>query len=67
MHIPDDDKPLLESLDDQRRRIYDDFNLIVQQIREGSVRSDDRLKLEAQQLHARHDDVIRRMIDLLVY
>ena len=41
MRIPEDDKPRLEELDEQRRRIYDDFNLLVQQIREGSVADTD--------------------------
>jgi hypothetical protein len=67
MKVPDDDRQALEDLDEQRRRIYDEFNLLVQQIREGSVASDDRLRLLAQQLHVRHENVIRRMIDLLVY
>ena len=67
MRIPDDDKPLFENLDDQRRRLYDDFNAMVQQIREGTVGDDDRMRLLSQQLHTKHIAVIERMIDLLRY
>ena len=67
MRITEDDKPRLEELDEQRRRIYDDFNLLVQQIREGSVADTDRLRRQAQHLTARHEGVIQNMVDLLVW
>jgi len=67
VRIPEDDKPRLEELDEQRRRIYDDFNLLVQQIREGSVADTDRLRRQAQHLMARHEGVIQNMVDLLVW
>ena len=67
MRIPEDDKPKLEELDEQRRRIYDDFNLLVQQIREGSVVDKDRLRRQAQHLMVRHEGVIQNMVNLLVW
>ena len=67
MRIPDDDKELFENLDEQRRRINDEFNLLVQKLREGSVPDSDKARLQAQQFHARHEDIIRRMIELLIY
>jgi hypothetical protein len=67
MRIADDDKDRFEELDDQRRRIDDDFNLMVQRMRSAEVRDDDRLRIEAQQLHVKHQGIIREMIDLLVY
>ena len=67
MRIPEDDKPRLEELDEQRRRIYDDFNLLVQQIREGSVADTDRLRRQAQHLMVRHEGVIQNMVDLLIW
>jgi hypothetical protein len=67
MHIPDDDQARFEQLDDQRRRVYDDFNLLVQRIREGSIGDDERAKLDAQHLQVRHQQIIRSMIDLLVW
>ena len=67
MRIPEDDKPRLEELDEQRRRIYDDFNHLVQQIREGSVADKDRLRRQAQHLMVRHEGVIQSMVDLLVW
>ncbi len=67
MRIHDDDKQKFETLDDQRRRIDDEFNEIVQQMRSGVVRDDEKLRIEAQHLHVRHQGIIRQMIDLLVY
>ncbi|HEX5368006.1 MAG TPA: hypothetical protein VFY10_01185 [Dehalococcoidia bacterium] len=67
VRIHDDDKDKFETLDDQRRRIDDEFNEIVQQMRSGVVRDDDKLRIEAQHLHVRHQGIIRQMIDLLVY
>ncbi len=67
MRIPDDDKPRLEELDDQRRRIYDDFNVMVQQIREGAVPDTDRFRRQAQHLTVRHEGIIQNMVDLLVW
>ena len=55
-----------EELDEQRRRIDDDFNVIVQQMRSGGVRDDDRLRIEVQQLHVKHQGILREMIDSLV-
>ncbi len=67
LRIHDDDRDKFETLDDQRRRIDDEFNEIVQQIRSGVVRDDEKLRIEAQHLHVRHQGIIRQMIDLLVY
>jgi hypothetical protein len=67
MYIRDEDKTRLEELDEQRRRLMDDFNFLVQQIREGSVRDTDRARRESQHLHVRHEGVIQNMIDLLSY
>ena len=67
LRIHDDDRQKFETLDDQRRRIDDEFNEIVQQIRSGVVRDDEKLRIEAQHLHVRHQGIIRQMIDLLVY
>ena len=67
MIIPDWDKDRFEQLDDQRRRIDDEFNLLVQQIREGAIRDPDRARNQAQFLHVRHDGLIREMLDMLVY
>jgi hypothetical protein len=66
MHIPDPWKQEFEELDEQRRRVDDDFNLMVQQMRSGSVRDEDRIRIEAQQLHVKHQGIIRAMIDMLV-
>jgi len=67
VRVPEDDKPRLEALDEQRRRVYEDFNFLVQQIREGSIPDEERAKLDAQHLHVRHQTIIRNMIDLLVW
>ena len=67
MIIPDYDRDRFEELDDQRRRIDDDFNLLVQQIRDGSVRDSDRARNQARFLHSRHESLIREMLDMLVY
>jgi len=67
MRIPEDDKPRLEELDDQRRRIYDDFNMMVQQLREGSVADSDRFRRQAQHLTTRHESIMQNMVDLLVW
>jgi hypothetical protein len=65
--IPDWAKDDFEALDDQRRRINDEFNVLVQQIRDGSIRDDDRARNQAQFLGVRHDALIRQMIGMLVY
>jgi hypothetical protein len=65
--IPDYYKDRFEELDEQRRRIDDEFNLLVQQIREGSIRDSDRARNQAQFLHVRHEGLIREMIEMLVY
>ena len=67
MIIPDYDKDRFEALDDQRRRINDEFNGLVQQIRDGSIHDSDRARNQAQFLHVRHDGLIREMLDMLVY
>ena len=66
MRVHDSLKERFEELDDQRRRVDDDFNFLVQQMRSGSVRDDDRLRIEVQQLHVKHQGILREMIDLLV-
>jgi hypothetical protein len=65
--IPDYYKDRFEELDEQRRRIDDDFNLLVQQIREGAIRDYSQARNQAQFLHVRHDGLIREMLDMLVY
>ena len=42
MRVHESLKERFEELDEQRRRVDDDFNSIVQQMRSGSVRDDDR-------------------------
>lgn len=66
MEIPEDDLPRFDELDDQRRRVMDDFNLLVINMRGGMVRNADRAKMEAQHLQMRHSAIIREMIDLLL-
>lgn len=66
MRVHDSLKERFEELDEQRRRIDDDFNDLVQQMRSGIVRDDDRLRIEVQQLHVRHQGILREMIDSLV-
>ena len=66
MQILDRDKAHFEELDERRRRIDDEFNGLVQQIRDGSIADDDRARNQAQFLHVRHEGIIREMIDLLV-
>ena len=67
MIVPDYDKERFEELDDQRRRINDEFNNLVQQIRDGSIRDSSSARNQAQFLHVRHDGLIREMIEMLVY
>ncbi len=66
MEIPEDDLPRFEDLDEQRRRVVDDFNLLVINMRSGAVSDPERVRMEAQHLHMRHSDIIRQMIDLLL-
>ena len=66
MRIHDDLKERFEELDEQRRRIDDEFNFLVQQMRSGDVRDDDRLRIEVQQLHVKHQGILREMVDSLV-
>lgn len=66
MEIPEDDLPRFDELDEQRRRVMDDFNLLVINMRGGTVRNTERAKMEAQHLHMRHNAIIREMIDLLL-
>ncbi len=55
-----------EELDEQRRRIDEEFNFIVSQMRSGGIRDDDRLRIEVQQLHVKHQGILREMMDSLV-
>lgn len=66
MEIPEDDLPRFEELDEQRRRVMDDFNLLVVNMRTGMIADTERAKMEAQHLHTRHAAIIREMIDLLL-
>lgn len=66
MEILDEDMPRFEELDEQRRRVMDEFNLLVISMRSGSVRDRERAKMEAQHLRMRHEAIIREMIDLLI-
>lgn len=65
MRLPEDDVPRFEELDEQRRRVMDDFNLLVINMRAGMTADYARLRVEAQHLHTRHAAVLRDMIDLL--
>jgi len=65
--VPDYYKERFEELDEQRRRINDEFNVLVQQIRDGSIRDSSSARNQAHVLHVRHDGLIREMIDMLVY
>jgi hypothetical protein len=65
--IPDYYKERFEELDEQRRRINDEFNFLVQQIRDGSIRDTSQARNQAQFLHVRHEGLIREMLEMLVY
>ncbi len=65
MRVHEDLKPRFEELDEQRRRVEDDFNFIIQQMRSGEIRDGDRLRIEVQQLHVKHQGILREMVDLL--
>jgi hypothetical protein len=67
MRIPAQDRARFEELDEQRRRINDEFNFIVQNLRAGLVSDPDRVRLEAQHLQVRHEGILREMIEMLVY
>ena len=64
MRIYDEDRAEFEDLDEQRRRVNEDFALLVQRMREGSVRRVERLRIEAQQLQVKHEGIMRKMLDL---
>lgn len=66
MRVHESLRERFEELDEQRRRIDDDFNGLVQQMRSGSIRDDDRLRIEVQQLHVKHQGILREMMDCLV-
>jgi hypothetical protein len=66
MRVHESLRERFEELDDQRRRVDDEFNFLVQQMRSGSVRDDDRLRIEVQQLYVKHQGILREMIDALV-
>jgi hypothetical protein len=65
MRLPEDDVPRFEELDEQRRRIMDEFNALVINMRTGTTADYDRLRTEAQHLQTRHMAVLREMIELL--
>jgi hypothetical protein len=65
MRLPEDDIPEFDALDEQRRRVMDEFNAMVINMRSGTSRDHDRLRVEAQHLHTRHVAILRDMIDLL--
>jgi hypothetical protein len=65
VRLPEDDVPRFEELDEQRRRIMDEFNALVINMRSGTTTDYDRLRTEAQHLHTRHAAILREMIDLL--
>ena len=65
MRLPEDDIPRFEELDEQRRRIMDEFNAMVINMRSGLTRDYDRLRTEAQHLQTRHAAILRQMIELL--
>ena len=65
MRIPEDDLPRFEQLDDQRRRVMDEFNALVMNMRSGMIGDYDRVRLEVQHLQTRHAGIMREMIDLL--
>jgi len=65
MRLPEDDIPRFDELDEQRRRIMDEFNALVINMRSGVTRDHDRLRVESQHLQTRHSAVLRDMIDLL--
>lgn len=67
MIVPERDKARFEELDEGRRRVYEDVNLLVQQMREGSISDVARLRLQAQRLGVRHEGLIEEMIALLIY
>ncbi len=64
MRIHDEDRTEFEDLDEQRRRVNEDFALLVQRMREGSVLRIERLRIEARQLQVRHEGIMRKMLDL---
>ena len=65
MRLPEDDVPRFEELDEQRRRIMDEFNALVINMRTGAATDYDRLRTEVQHLQTRHAGILRQMIDLL--
>ena len=67
MRIADRDKAKFEELDEKRRRIDEDWNTLIQSMRDGSIRSLENLRIDSQNLHVRHQHLIWDMIDLLVY
>ncbi len=66
MRIHEDDRAEFEELDEQRRRVNDDFALLVQRMREGSVVIIERLRIEGRQLQVRHEGIMQRMLELAV-
>jgi len=67
LRIADRDKVKFEELDEKRRRIDEDWNTLVQSMRDGSIGSLENLRIDTQNLHVRHQHLIWDMIDLLVY
>jgi len=66
MRVHESLRERFEELDEQRRRVDEEFNFLVHQMRSGGVRDGDRLRIEVQQLHVKHQGILREMIDLLV-
>jgi hypothetical protein len=65
MRLPEDDVAEFDALDEQRRRVMDEFNALVINMRSGMTADYDRLRVESQHLHMRHAAILRDMIDLL--
>ena len=65
MRVHEDDRARFEELDDQRRRVEEEFALIVQRMREGAVDDLDRLRLEVQHLQVRHNGIIQELLGLV--
>lgn len=65
MRLPEDEVARFEELDEQRRRVMDEFNLLVINMRSGLFGDYERIRMEAQHLHMRHTAIIREMSDLL--
>jgi hypothetical protein len=65
--IPERDRTKFEELDEKRRRIDEEWNTLIQSMRDGGVSSLENLRIDAQHLHVRHQHLIWDMMDMLVY